>query len=642
MTRRDRDTGKLSPPLVLPRWLVALVPLAACSETPPGAAAVDAGAFLPDVTYVALDVAVAGNPDVVSVKPDVAAAKLDSAAAPADVLAAPDLAPADSLAADATAAAADAAAAPADAAPTDVPAACTTTTCATAADCPESAYGTAVACQIAVCAAGCCKVAEAQEGGACADGDLCTVGEICSGGICVGAPKTCDDGNACTLDTCNPQTGACMGTAKVCASPSACQKGACDPKSGACGGETKPGFCFVQGACVSDGMAAPEDVCKYCNSLLDAGAWSAHAGNPCDDGNACTFSDKCTSEGICKGKGPPGCCTTDADCAPSSDPCKPNKCNVAAGLCAIMPKSGCCDAGACCDLASNSIAALGTPCGVTPVAIEYQCAGAAVQQRDVLPGCDGKGANGCSADPPVFGAWQTIKTCAGSSVCTPTASGAEPTCELTGIYGSCTGACGAKAKDGNCHCDASCTQMSDCCSDFVPLCGCVSGECCALTAQYPKPAGSSCTGVAAPSKYKCVTGQLWQQNAKPTCDGKNTCSAAPASLVWEDWIAQAPCAAGTTCKAADDGSIGKCLAPTCAGRCGTALAGVCLCSPFCLSFGLCCPDFIAAGCLGVTGCGGAKTCSGKCGGSGTGGCMCDADCELFGDCCPDKAVCGCG
>ncbi len=640
MLRRDIDIHKQIQVLVYMRWCAALACLAACSSAPAGSI-LDAGPVLPDVPYIAPDLPVAPK-DAPVAAPDVPAPKPDVPTPPADVAAPTDVPAADVLAIDATASVADVAVSAPDAAVADVPAACTTTTCASAADCSEAKYGAAVPCQIAVCEAGCCNVAAVDEGGACQDGDVCTTGESCSGGVCVGSPKACDDGDACTTDTCTPKTGACSHTAKVCPAPSACQSGVCDPKTGACGGAVKPGFCFVDGACVGDGTPSPDTPCKTCNALLDGTAWSANAGAYCDDGNACTFSDVCTIDGVCKGKGPPGCCAQDADCAPSADPCNPNKCNIAAGLCAVVPKSGCCVAGSCCDTASHSVAGVGTACSATAIGTEYQCVGADSQKRDVFPGCNGTAADGCSKDKPAFGAWQTLQTCGAGTACTPLAGGVPPSCEPTGFYGSCSGACGAKAKDGNCHCDASCTQMGDCCSDYMGLCGCSSGDCCSSAAQYPKAAGSQCSSVATPSQYKCISGLLWKKGSQPTCDGQNNCSAAPANLVWGDFVAQSACPAGTACKAAADGSAGKCLAISCAGQCGTALGGTCFCSPFCLEFGLCCPDFVAAGCLGVTGCGSTpNTCAGKCGGSGAGGCMCDADCELFGDCCPDKAVCGC-
>jgi len=48
-----------------------------------------------------------------------------------------------------------------------------------------------------------CIAVPANDGAACDDDDPCTTGETCDGGACTaGAPVSCDDGRACTMDTC--------------------------------------------------------------------------------------------------------------------------------------------------------------------------------------------------------------------------------------------------------------------------------------------------------------------------------------------------------------------------------------------------------------------------------------------------------
>jgi hypothetical protein len=52
-------------------------------------------------------------------------------------------------------------------------------------------------------ATGTCPFASEPNGTACADVDLCNGDETCQAGACVaGAPPDCDDGNACTTDSC--------------------------------------------------------------------------------------------------------------------------------------------------------------------------------------------------------------------------------------------------------------------------------------------------------------------------------------------------------------------------------------------------------------------------------------------------------
>ncbi len=88
----------------------------------------------------------------------------------------------------------------------------------------------------------------------CMDGDSCTVGDHCEAGVCVGSPVVCDDQNPCTTDSCD-------------------------------------GF----GGC----------------SFVDNTA-------ACDDGNACTVADTCAG-GECVGT-PVNCdCQADADCAAFED-----------------------------------------------------------------------------------------------------------------------------------------------------------------------------------------------------------------------------------------------------------------------------------------------------------------------------------
>ena len=490
--------------------------------------------------------------------------------------------------------------------------------CVSAAQCPAPG-----ACDIAQCDLGTGQCSVSKKMGCCAtDAD-------------------CSDGNGCTIDSCDPSTGACSIVPKTCSAPSPCQKGACDAKTGECGGVLKPGYCYIDGACVLDGTGPADGPCKVCAPLQSGTAWTANAGTYCDDGNSCTFSDVCNSAGECKGKAQPGCCKADADCPVASDPCKPTHCNLGAGLCVTVPKSGCCLSGVCCDLGSHTTLAAGSPCSTTVLATEYQCSGTAVQKRDTLPGCDGSSPDGCSTAYSSQGPWVTVQDCAAGTQCAPKGSGIQPTCEAVG---SCSGSCGGKSANGNCQCDASCGQLGSCCSDFKALCGCSSGECCDLSASYPKPAGSSCSGAGSVQQYQCAANTLQQRTGTPSCDGANSCSAAPSNLQWSSWSNFQACPVGTTCTSS--GGSGACKAPpagTCLGHCGTKSTASCYCDAACVTLGDCCSDYTSSGCAGVSSCGSTvNSCTGNCGGqSTTSTCWCDTSCDTFGDCCPDKAVCQC-
>jgi uncharacterized repeat protein (TIGR01451 family) len=68
-------------------------------------------------------------------------------------------------------------------------------------------------CTLDVCMGGSCV--SSPMAGACDDGNRCTTGDTCTPGptgqpVCSGTPTNCDDGDACTMDTCNPVTGGCL------------------------------------------------------------------------------------------------------------------------------------------------------------------------------------------------------------------------------------------------------------------------------------------------------------------------------------------------------------------------------------------------------------------------------------------------
>ncbi|NMB73556.1 MAG: hypothetical protein GYA21_00340 [Myxococcales bacterium] len=217
----------------------------------------------------------------------------------------------------------------------------------------------------------------------CDDGQACSQNDHCQEGRCVGAPvENCDDGNACTTDTCQdgvgcvhlPNTAACDdgdacttsdactqgacrgGPALSCDDGNGCTDDACDPASGcthafntapcddgdACTGSDA----CAQGSCrggpalaCDDGNACTDDAC-------DPASGCTHAFNtaPCDDGDACTGSDAC-AQGSCRGGPAPSCddgngCTHDA-CDPASGCLHTNACDphatCQAGTCVCLP-----------------------------------------------------------------------------------------------------------------------------------------------------------------------------------------------------------------------------------------------------------------------------------------------------------------
>ncbi len=226
-------------------------------------------------------------------------------------------------------------------------------------------------------------------GSVCNDGEPCTTADRCVLGACVGGQAlVCDDGNACTVDTCVPGKG-CEFTAIAaggCSDDDPCTADSCDPASGcvhapkSCdGGVAGPcesavcdpatAGCVVvakpEGSACSDGdPCTASDRCKagHCVGVEvvcdDADActadgcvggtcvFKATAGAPCDDGDPCTVGDACAAQGCvgaavdCDDGNP---CTTDACVAGTCEHTKIALCGV--GVACAGPAGSSCDDG---------------------------------------------------------------------------------------------------------------------------------------------------------------------------------------------------------------------------------------------------------------------------------------------------------
>ena len=118
--------------------------------------------------------------------------------------------------------------------------------------------------------------------GGCDDGNPCTANDLCVGGVCSGNAAACDDGNPCTLDQCVPSSGECIFTpddtlpcsdGSQCTGGDRCEGGACIP--GECDACDDANDCTVD--------SCDEGICK--NFPLED--------EPCDDGEVCTSGDIC-------------------------------------------------------------------------------------------------------------------------------------------------------------------------------------------------------------------------------------------------------------------------------------------------------------------------------------------------------------
>ncbi|MBI2989785.1 MAG: hypothetical protein HYY51_01160 [Candidatus Magasanikbacteria bacterium] len=192
----------------------------------------------------------------------------------------------------------------------------------------------------------------------CEDGNLCNGPEACAGGVClIGVPlenccvedTNCDDGNECTLNSCELESSSCQIQSVDCDDADACSKDSCDPESGCTNEQVN-----CDNADLCDGIETC-DSGKGCQN-----------GSPlvCDDGNECTGVETCDSGKGCQSGTPLSCddqnpCTDDS-CDPESgcvygfntQPCEDgNLCNgpeaCAGGVCASGKALNCDDANLC-------------------------------------------------------------------------------------------------------------------------------------------------------------------------------------------------------------------------------------------------------------------------------------------------------
>jgi hypothetical protein len=168
------------------------------------------------------------------------------------------------------------------------------------------------------------------------------------GGLCSG--DVCNDGNDCTVDTCDPTDGNCEHMLIACDDGDPCTHDACDPADGEC--RYTPVACDDDNACTVDACDPGDGSCEHTPAV-------------CDDTNVCT-RDQCNpADGMCEYPpipnlpltecelgNLPGLCL-DGECVGACevpDPCREIECFV--GVC--DPADGHCD---------YTPAEVGAPCG---------------------------------------------------------------------------------------------------------------------------------------------------------------------------------------------------------------------------------------------------------------------------------------
>ncbi len=339
------------------------------------------------------------------------------------------------------------------------------------------------------------------------DEDPCNGTEVCDPvlGCTTLPPPPCDDGIACTVDSCEPGRGcthtpdstlcrdgpggrcevdlggcqyyACNSTTCVptgcvdahCADPRTCiYSPLCDFASFCCADT-----CVLPGC--EDGNPCTADSCDPIRGCVHE---PVATGTPCDDGDRCTTMDACRNVGTCAG-GPPRLCA-------DGDPCTADACDPAVGCTHTTAPNGtmCNDFDAC---------TMGDTC------VAGVCAGVA---RPCLAPIDSLGC--------------VVARCDASRGCMlePAPSGSP--CGPTTVDGVCDGAghcCGPSTDcdgDGICECPATTTcgfaggcPGADCARDL----DCGLGDACCVRGGsgsarggfcYPRSCPGCCAAVSAP------------------------------------------------------------------------------------------------------------------------------------------------
>ena len=253
--------------------------------------------------------------------------------------------------------------------------------------------------------------------------DECAMGGTCQDGDCVGASDAhCDDGNACTVDLCDPATvgchhlqlsgipcddgdpcttidmcfvGACQGHAPItlCDDGNDCTADTCSSVDGSCVHQP-----FTGGSCQADDLCATSGSC-------DAGVCIPSGEKVCDDMNFCTI-DLCNALTGCyhlPNQSP--CCIGAVSACDDSNPCTDDSCDPETGDCSYQFNVADCD--------DQNACTSGDAC------IDGNCVGTTVECLDADPctadSCDP--ASGCVFAPSSGEPCDDGQECSTGDVC---------------------------------------------------------------------------------------------------------------------------------------------------------------------------------------------------------------------------------
>lgn len=124
---------------------------------------------------------------------------------------------------------------------------------------------------------------------ACDDFDACTQMDTCVEGVCLGESRICDDGDVCTDDFCDARQGCIHVETQSCDDGNPCTLDICRAEGGCDNPVVDDGT-----PCNDNQQCTVADICVAGRCL----GVNVDDGTPCDDGDPCSLKDQCV-DGFC-------------------------------------------------------------------------------------------------------------------------------------------------------------------------------------------------------------------------------------------------------------------------------------------------------------------------------------------------------
>ena len=249
-------------------------------------------------------------------------------------------------------------------------------------------------CSLGVCS-GAMAVVECDNDSDCDDGKYCNGAEKCVAGKCFGGVvPNCDDGIACTVDSCNEVDDCVHKTDNtLCPQGQKCVQSSWYDEPEGCVECTLYSECNDSNPCTTDSCDYAVGKCAHTNNTAT-----------CNDGNACTTNDKCNA-GFCAG--------ASATCNDSNE-CTVDSCDPISG-CKFTAFTGggtlTCGVGVCVVTVNKCLAGVKQTC-VAKVPSAEACG------NGLDDDCDGAVDEGCVPPPPIPPTFKVEVSCS-AGACEP-------------------------------------------------------------------------------------------------------------------------------------------------------------------------------------------------------------------------------